>query len=171
METLTSLLLLSYMVFEPLWFLWSISSGKISPFWKELQVITQLFKCKFNNQMGNGKDFSLLFDLWCVGHSLVGLLEKACFTFLKQLASPKLSSIICRDYWSLPTRIKTKKLDCAKFISSIILKGGLNKIIWNDGICFSSKSIKSFIFNLYLDLSWYKDIWFKGHALNYSFYY
>lgn len=120
-------------------------------------------------RVGENSNFSVYYDPWCNGASLSELIGTKCKEIFNLPDLAKLNSIICNGTWKIP--IELKLINPAHYDTILLISiEVVDSIKWKDNTKFNIKILKEQLFISYTEVDWYKERWFKGHALNYNLY-
>lgn len=146
---------------------WKNNTSPSSNFWKALSLSFGKFRDKLCYKVGNGADFSLIYDPWCNGDSLWNKIGANCMVYFGS-DNCKIKDIIREGAWSLPKAFASSYPDICREICSINISQRLDEVNWCDGFVPTTKIFKDLYFSRDLDVDWHKHIWFKGFSLKYA---
>ncbi|PKU82128.1 Putative ribonuclease H protein [Dendrobium catenatum] len=147
--------------------LWAPLPNRRSHFWFNLCKVAQLIKHCISLRVYPSCNFSLIWDPWCFGNSLISIFQDLDLAGYDNLNSLTVSDIVSNGTWAVPDHWP---LLLANKINSVYLASSFTGCLWNNGEKVSNKFFQNEYFKQLQKVTWHSFIWHKHSAIRYSSY-
>ncbi|PKU87688.1 Putative ribonuclease H protein [Dendrobium catenatum] len=146
--------------------LWSPIPKRCSPYWNHLSHISLHIKHCLQLQIQPSSFFSLIWDPWCFGKSLMDLRDtNTNYSWLEAFKYTALSTIICNGQWVVPVgwphNIKNLILSMPILVTE-------TSCLWHNYAKVSNKHFTKEFFRQHPVVSWHRFIWHKHSSIRFS---